>query len=203
MLLREVAAAVGGAHARNATRNLAIARNAEAAALLWSELERALGVAWRGSSDARAPLASAAARVALCAALSACVGGGCLLRSANGTLREPERMQRPYDPHLALPLRLERFDDEPWHLWDLGQPAVLVPALRALCDSPHHARLREALPLVMPSLGLLHKLGIRFRVRLHCACSLLEKAPHVFREGVTAARAYGDVIRVCRPEWAS
>ena len=95
-------------------------------------------------------------------------------------------------------VRLRRCDDEPWHLWDLAEkrggsgpsPAALLRPLKGLCADAHALeRLRGVLPPVLPSLGILHKLGVRFRLRLHCACALANQG---------AKKALNDDIHLAR-----
>ena len=110
-------------------------------------------------------------------------------------------------------VRLRRCDDEPWHLWDLAEkrggsgpsPAALLRPLKGLCADAHALeRLRGVLPPVLPSLGILHKFGVRFRLRLHCACALANQgAPVAFRAEATSATVHEEVLRVCRPEWVN
>ena len=182
--------------------NPALRRHAALTSLLRSELAAAL--------DRVAP--GTAASPALAAALAGCVDGACLLRNADGSLREPELRHTPYDAQAPLTSRLHRYDDEPWHLWDLAEargggsptPAALLRPLRRLCSDAHALeRLRGVLPPVLPSLGILHKLGMRFRLRLHCACALATQSPPIaFRGEATSASVQKEVLRVCRPEWA-
>ena len=160
-------------------------------------------------------------------ALLACVpeafGGGCLLCSANGTLREPERRMVPYDPRAPLAMRLARFDAEPWHLFDLREASCATPSARrqvqacepapapseqalAFALERLHAnrrRLVDILPAVWPSLGLLQQLDAKFRLRLSCAHAIGTRSPGLLASGVRVAD--GDVhlavLLACRPEW--
>jgi hypothetical protein len=129
-------------------------------------------------------------------------GGGCLVRGAAAGLREPSLRGRPYDPAAPLAARLDRYDNEPWHLWDMrpagaAAPAGLVPALLALGEPAHRGALQEALPLVLPSLGLLVPLGIRLRMRLDCALRLATQAPALLA-AASSRDVYTDVYRICR-----
>ena len=142
----------------------------------------------------------------------ACSSGACLVRSADGTVREPERSLEPYSPHVPLPARLARFDSEPWQLYDLHS-SMSAASERPSADDVLHAirvlharreRLGEVLPAVSPSLGLLQMLGSRVLLRLHCANSIAVQAPTLLAEGWASAgsRAVHErVLRVCRAEW--
>jgi len=81
----------------------ALRRHAALSSLLRSELAAALE---------RVAPGTAAASAALAAALAGCVDGACLLRNADGSLREPELRHNPYDPRAPLASRLGRRDDE-------------------------------------------------------------------------------------------
>ena len=46
----------------------------------------------------------------------------CMVRTKSGMLREPAIRQTPYDPeNMPLSERLSRYDNEPWHYWDLQE----------------------------------------------------------------------------------
>jgi hypothetical protein len=136
-------------------------------------------------------------------ALLACVDGGCLLRNANGTLRDPELRAAPYDPSAPLAARRRRFDDEPWHLWDMRLEESQKERSDALLRL-HAARDRlvDVLPPMLPSLGALHKFGIRFQLRLACAAAVAARRPALLSGG-SSAEVYADVMATCRPEWGA
>merc|ERR1711865_1025268 len=99
-------------------------------------------------------------------------GKGCLLHSLDGALREPALWQEPYRPKegSAEDRARLRFDNEPWHLWDLDSPTpvsgpnrveqVYVDYVVEAINAIYGVRdlLYEVSPLVLPSLGLLHPL---------------------------------------------
>jgi len=117
----------------------------------------------------------------LCEMLLGCVGGACMLRSKDGRLREPAARMKPYDPTDPWEIRVERFDSEPWHLWDLQnkvRAVSLVDAVRGLRQ--HRQYLVDALPSVVPSMGLLLDFGIRFRMRLDCAIRIAMERPELY-----------------------
>ncbi|GAB5368164.1 hypothetical protein AAMO2058_001295100 [Amorphochlora amoebiformis] len=102
----------------------------------------------------------------------------CLSRSVGGLLREPERGHIPYDAGMRLEDRLERFDSIPWQLFDLNDARERAGLSRVSFQQIQHkviqlyhrrAQLYEAVPLVLPSLGMLHQMGTRIRTRLWCA----------------------------------
>ena len=144
----------------------------------------------------------------------------CLLRDADGSLREPERRLVPYDPDDALPRRLSRFDAEPWQLWDLRESCASWPAMRTQmlhcgATAPTAAevvraikvlhtrkeRLVDVLPSVWPSLGLLQQPDMRFWLRLECAHTVARDEPALLADGWRAPEVYEGVMRACRPEW--
>ena len=156
----------------------------------------------------------------LCRSLLACLAdGACFQRNHDGSLREPERRLTAYDPDASLSARLARFDDVPWQLWDGREacatqaPAAhnwecettsappsaiqLAAAIRMLSAS--RELLLDVIPAVMPSLGLLQPLGMRFRLRLECAAAVATQAPELL--GQRSADVYVSVLRICRPEW--
>ena len=57
--------------------------------------------------------------------------GACMLRGADGLLREPERRGVPYDPNATIGERLEHWGDVPWHLWDLRSPGSVYGKIAA------------------------------------------------------------------------
>jgi hypothetical protein len=138
-------------------------------------------------------------------ALLGCVGDDCLNRGPGGRLREPMQRYAPYDYTTSEGERLQRYDYEPWHLWDLPRPvgwvaAEAVAALESL--QGHRTQLVEYLPPLIPSLGLLHDLGIRFRLRLVCAVRVARATPALFEARAMDVTVYEGVMGVCRPEWS-
>ena len=97
---------------------------------------------------------------------------------------------------------MERFDDEPWQLWDLplAKQHRRWLAFAILELYKRRDRFIEVLPLMMPYLGLVHKVGIRFRLRLHCAARVAAASPALL-EMHSSAEAYAAVMHICRPEW--
>ena len=116
-------------------------------------------------------------------------------------LREPALRHRPYDPYTPIEKRLQRFDNEPWHIWDLTStlsPQKLTSLLINL--KRHQSELNSLLPLILPSLGLLIPFGTRFRMRLDCAIRIAEEAPHLLAAS-SSKDVYDDVYTVCRPDF--
>ncbi len=85
-------------------------------------------------------------------ALLACTpDGGCLLRCGGGILREPTRSHEVYQVGAPQSARLNRFDNEPWQLWDLPRPAnySAVQAVQAiLLLGSHQEQLGEVRRIV-------------------------------------------------------
>ena len=182
--------------------NLGVDNNAKFTAIIRRELKKSLGgtcVAGRGKVEGYG---------SVCDMLLACVGsigpkGGCLLRSGSGKLREPALYNQPYDPNELASLRLDRFDNEPWHFWDMQTnvpPSEIVSSLKRL--DKEKETLYEVLPLILPSLGLLHPFGMRFRMRLDCAIRIAKEKPTLF-EIVASSEVYRDVYKICRSDFFS
>eukprot|EP01052_Picozoa_sp_SAG31_P022220 SAG31_NODE_1756_length_7343_cov_2.790309_5_plen_1157_part_00 len=122
---------------------------------------------------------------------------GCMLRSANGILREPSLRPTVYRIESSISERRNRFDAIPWHLWDLprtvnfhGQHTTLSAS--DIADGIEQLYRRKddiaaSIPLYLPSLGLLHEFGSRFRDRLTNAYRLSIVAPHVLQANQTTS----------------
>ena len=155
-----------------------------------------------GGIGASNPLAVDADRDAtVCEMLLGCVGLGCMLYDAAGRLREPSQRQQPYNPTAPWSERVQRFDNEPWHFWDRKRkdsPEQIIAALGVLRQ--HQSRLKDVAPLVLPSLGLLMPLGIRFRMRLDCAIRISMWSPDLFRSN-SSKPVYHAVYHICRPDF--
>jgi hypothetical protein len=144
----------------------------------------------------------------VCDALLGCFEDGCMLRDASGSLREPSKSHQPYDPLAPLAEKRRRFDNEPWHFWDLPKQTergkdddgvTVASVLLILANLSISTTLGEVVPLVLPSLGLLLPFGIRLRLRLNCAVRIAKQLPELF-ERTGSAQVYADVYRICRPE---
>eukprot|EP01050_Picozoa_sp_SAG11_P034784 SAG11_NODE_12437_length_703_cov_1.610927_1_plen_116_part_00 len=103
--------------------------------------------------------------------------------------------------------RLRRFDSVPWQLWDLrspdGEERGLSAATIAAAIVTLHARKEElvaALPLYLPSLGLLHDFGARLRDRLEYAHRIAADQPALLAARDSRAVASA-VYKLCFPEW--
>jgi hypothetical protein len=111
------------------------------------------------------------------------IGMDCLLRGPSEHLREPERTHAAYEPAQPLSVRLQYFDNIPWQLWDLREegggalyqqeqhqpprfPTFLFLSREEIVRQietlmPLREEVVHGVPLLLPSLGLLHPLGQR------------------------------------------
>jgi hypothetical protein len=130
----------------------------------------------------------------------------CMIRNVDGSLREPIARHTPYDPSADMSARVGRFDDIPWQLWDLRNQASMQNVTAGQIIEQIlllHARKEEiasVVPLYLPSLGLLHDFGARFRIRVEHAHRLAVHAPHVFAESESSV-VFQEVTRLCYAKW--
>ena len=133
----------------------------------------------------------------------------CLIRTKSGLLREPSMRRIPYNPvKMSLTDRLNRFDNEPWHFWDLQENNIAnshfdlnIFKKSLLILKNNKQRLDEVLPLILPSLGLLIPYGLRFRMRLDCLIKIASTKPALFSQRKMTKQLHIDVIKICRHEW--
>lgn len=105
--------------------------------------------------------------------------------------------------------RRDRFDPIPWQLWDLprtvefrGQQYALARVDLIVAIIQLYGLKEEmaaAVPLYLPSLGLLHEWGSRFRDRLTYAYRIATRAPQLLVQQNDTAVIAAAVYRVCYP----
>ena len=133
----------------------------------------------------------------------------CMIRTKSGLLREPSLRHIPYKPDETMSLadRLNRYDNEPWHYWDLQEERsdnildVQKFTKFLLTLRNNKERIEEVLPLILPSLGLLIPYGIRFRMRLDCLIRIATVKPTLLSQKKMTKALYVNVLKICRHEW--
>jgi len=126
-----------------------------------------------------------------------------LVRGSSGRLREPELSGAMYDPLAPLADRLERFDQLPYHLWDMKLPSTIPPSV--ISDTLltlHRSRhlLDGYLPQLLPTLGRLSPLGLTFDLRLACAAAVASARPSLLTANASSPTLVRHLRTLCRPE---
>ena len=108
-----------------------------------------------------------------------------------------------YDPESDIEDRLQRYDTEPWHLFDncdgVSCPKGSSIAKSILALESRTEQLGDVAPLLLPSLGLMLPFGSTFRMRLRCALALARTQPKTNLLGRGASKyVYEQVLGICR-----
>eukprot|EP00944_MAST-04C_sp_MAST-4C-sp1_P015245 g15245.t1 len=193
--------------------NLAVARNT----LLTKRIKDELQLLFHGQNG-DGPISTCEDENAfnICNVLLGCFDdregdSSCMVRTKSGMLREPSIRQTPYDPeNMPLSKRLSRYDNEPWHYWDLQENnqkhqhdnlsrEKFMKSLLIL--KKYKQRIGKVLPLILPSLGLLVPFGLRLRMRLDCLIRIASLQPKLLSYQKMTKSIYINVMRICRFEW--